>query len=94
MRLLDEASAIAAKQGFEPRPAYIERVRSILTTPGSPLMASMVRDIERGGRTEGHHILGDLLGRVPGGEVPILLSTAYAHVRSYEARQAREVASR
>ena len=94
MRLLDEASAIAAKQGFEPRPAYIERVRSILTTPGSPLMASMVRDIEQGARTEGDHILGDLLGRVPGGEVPILLGTAYAHVKSYEARQAREAASR
>jgi 2-dehydropantoate 2-reductase len=90
MRLLDEASEIAAKQGFEPRPAYMERVRSILTMPGSPLMASMARDIERGAPTEGDHILGDLLGRVAGGEVPILLSTAYAHVKSYEARQARE----
>ncbi|MGY4256730.1 2-dehydropantoate 2-reductase [Bradyrhizobium sp. USDA 4516] len=88
--LLGEASAIAARQGFGPRPAYIERVRSILTTPGSPLMASMARDIERGAPTEGDHILGDLLGRVGGGEVPILLSTAYAHVKSYEARQARE----
>ncbi|MCJ9700296.1 MULTISPECIES: ketopantoate reductase family protein [unclassified Bradyrhizobium] len=88
--LLDEASAIAAKQGFGPRPAYIERVRSILTTPGSPLMASMVRDIERGAPTEGDHILGDLLGRVAGGEAPVLLSTAYAHVKAYEARRARE----
>ncbi|MBR1130898.1 ketopantoate reductase family protein [Bradyrhizobium iriomotense] len=88
--LLDEASAIAAKQGFEPRPAYIERVRSILTMPGSPLMASMARDIERGAPTEGDHILGDLLGRVGTGEAPMLLRTAYAHVKSYEARQARE----
>ena len=45
-KLLGECSAIAAKQGFEPRSAYLDRVRSILTTPGSPLMASMLRDIE------------------------------------------------
>ena len=94
MKLLDECSEIAAKEGFEPRPGSIERARSIFTTPGSPLMASMLRDIERGAPTEGDHILGDLLGRGAGGGVPILLSTAYAHVKSYEARHAREAGAR
>ena len=90
MKLLGECSGIAAKAEFEPHPAYIERTRSIFTTQGSPLMASMLRDIEKGAPTEGDHILGDLLGRTAGGDVPILLSTAYGHVKSYEARRARE----
>jgi 2-dehydropantoate 2-reductase len=94
MKLLGECSEIAAKSGFEPRPDYIERTRSIFTMPGSPLMASMLRDIEKGASTEGDHILGDLLGRTAGGDVPILLSTAYAHLRSYEARRAREAGAR
>jgi 2-dehydropantoate 2-reductase len=93
-KLLGECSAIAAKQGFEPRSAYLDRVRSILTTPGSPLMASMLRDIERGGPIEGDHILGDLLGRAAVSDVPILLSTACAHAKSYEARRAREAGAR
>ena len=94
MKLLDECSQIAANEGFEPRPAYMQRARSIFTTPGCPLMASMLRDIEKGAPTEGDHILGDLLGRGTGGDIPILLSTAYAHVKSYEARRAREASAR
>jgi 2-dehydropantoate 2-reductase len=94
MKLLGECSEIAAKEGFEPRTAYKERVRSILTMPGSPLMASMLRDIEKGAPTESDHILGDLLGRGAGGDVSILLSAAYAHLRSYEARRAREASAR
>jgi 2-dehydropantoate 2-reductase len=94
MKLLGECSEIAAKQGFEPRPAYMERMRSMLTTRGSPVMASMLRDIERGAPTEADHVLGDLLGRSAGGDVPIVLNIAYAHLRSYEARRAREAGAR
>jgi len=94
LNCLDECSRIAAGAGFEPRPAYMERTRSIFTTPGSPLMASMLRDIEKGSRTEGDHVLGDLLGRSAGADAPVLLSAAYAHVKSYEARSARETGAR
>jgi 2-dehydropantoate 2-reductase len=90
LNCLDECSGIAAGAGFEPRPAYMERTRSIFTTPGSPLMASMLRDIEKGSPTEGDHVLGDLLRRAKAGETPVLLKAAYAHVKSYEARRARE----
>jgi 2-dehydropantoate 2-reductase len=90
LNCLDECSRIAAGAGFEPRPAYMERTRSIFTTLGSPLMASMLRDIEKGSPTEGDHVLGDLLRRAKAGETPVLLKAAYAHVKSYEARRARE----
>jgi len=90
VKFLDECSRIATTAGHAPRPAYLERTRPLLTAPGSPLMASMLRDIEKGSRTEGDHVLGDLLARASAGESPILLNAAYAHVKSYEARRERE----
>jgi hypothetical protein len=50
LALLSECAAIAEEWGFAPRAAALERSRTNFTTPGSPLTASMYRDIERGGR--------------------------------------------
>jgi 2-dehydropantoate 2-reductase len=86
--LLAECSAIAAQNGFAPREAALNAGLAVLTTPGSPFTASMLRDIELGGRIESDHIVGDLLRRAPGAHAP-LLSTAYAHMRAYEARRKR-----
>jgi len=61
--LLDECTAIAADQGFAPRAAAQERSHTMFTTPGSPLTASMLRDVERGNRTELEHVPGDLMRR-------------------------------
>lgn len=91
--LLDECAAIATAQGFPPRPEFLERTRSMFTAPGSPLTASMLRDIERGAPIEADHILGDLLGR--GGanrNAGSLLNIALRHVKAYEARRARNQA--
>ncbi len=88
--LLDECGAIAAGQGFAPSETSQQHSRSILTTPGSSLTASMLRDIERGGRTEVEHVLGDLMRRGGAEKKPqSLLRIAYAHVAAYEARRAR-----
>ena len=56
-----------------------------LTAANSPLTASMLRDLERGARTECEHILGDLVARGTkhGLDLP-LLTAACAHVRVYE----------
>lgn len=88
--LLDECAEIATHHGYAPRPAFLERSRAIFTTPGSPLTASMLRDIENGAPTEGAHVLGDLLRRSVGNDVRSLLGAAHAHVKAYEARRARE----
>lgn len=88
--LLAEAVEIAARNGHRPSDKSIEWSRTMFTTPGSSLTASMYRDIERGSRTEGEHILGDLLRR--GGDLQhemSLLRTAYVHVMTYEAHRAR-----
>ena len=53
-------------------------------------MASMLRDVERGGPTEAEHILGDMVsrGQAKGVEAP-LLRLAYSHLQAYELRRAK-----
>jgi 2-dehydropantoate 2-reductase len=92
--LLDECADIAAANGHEPRADFMTRTRALLTARGSPMMASMLRDLEAGGRVEGDAVLGDLLKRAGGAKgEPRLLRIAYAHVRTYEARRRREATS-
>lgn len=95
LAIFDECCAIAAHNGFAPRPAALERGRAILTAAGSPMTASMYKDMTRGAAVEADHILGDLLARAPRPDPaagPSVLRTAYVHLKAYEARRAREAA--
>jgi 2-dehydropantoate 2-reductase len=87
---LDEAQAIAAANGNAATPKLLERVRTMLTERGSGFAASMLRDLEAGGRIEADHIVGDLLrrGEEQGIEAP-LLRVAWVHLKAYEARRER-----
>ena len=87
--LLEECAGIAAGQGFQPREAALARARAALTAAGSPLKASMLRDIEGGKPVEGDQILGDLLRRAAKPDDRSLLRIATLHVRAYEAQRAR-----
>jgi 2-dehydropantoate 2-reductase len=87
--LLEECAGIAAGQGFQPREAALARARGALTAAGSPLKASMLRDIEGGKPVEGDQILGDLLRRAAKPDDRSLLRIATLHVRAYEAQRAR-----
>ncbi|HEY0342823.1 MAG TPA: ketopantoate reductase C-terminal domain-containing protein, partial [Steroidobacteraceae bacterium] len=89
LALFEECSAIAAKNGFAPHPVIGERIRKMLTAPGSTLTASMLRDVENRGKTEHEHVLGDLLARGQGTRAPVL-EICLAHMRAYEARRLRE----
>jgi 2-dehydropantoate 2-reductase len=83
--LFDECCAIATASGFPPRPAFIEFDRRLITTVGSPLKWSMLRDIERGSVTEGEHILGDMVDRARAlGIATPILNLARTHVAAYE----------
>jgi len=88
--LFDECCAVATSAGFPPRPAFIEFDHKLITTVGSPLKWSMLRDIERGSTTEGEHILGDMVARARkyGVATPIL-DLARTHVAAYEIARAR-----
>jgi 2-dehydropantoate 2-reductase len=90
--LFDECCAVATASGFPPRPAFIEFDHKLITTVGSPIKWSMLRDIERGSTTEGEHILGDMVGRARklGVATPIL-DLARTHVAAYEIARAKAV---
>lgn len=95
--LLSECRAVSAHNGYPLGEDFVARVSGTLFTEGSPMTASMLRDVENRSRIEADHILGDLIKR--GGDEQhndrqlSLLRIAYSHLKAYEARQAREGAS-
>ena len=91
--VLEECRTIAAAAGYPVRDEFLERTRATLTAKNSEFTASMLRDMERKTRIEGEHIIGDLLHRAGETKCP-LLGIAYTHLKAYEARRAREQASR
>jgi 2-dehydropantoate 2-reductase len=92
--LLEECRAVAAAAGHAPRPEPWAAAVRRLTHPRSTVTASMLGDLERGGRTEADHILGDLLHR-RGAEAEgdrSILRVAYTAIKAAEARAARLLA--
>jgi 2-dehydropantoate 2-reductase len=82
---LDECSAVAAAEGYAPRPPFLERTRGMLTAEGSQMTASMFRDIKIGAPVEADHVVGDLIARGDAAKVPVpKLRTAYTHLKAYE----------
>lgn len=85
-RLHGECAEVAARSGHALPTDAVQAAQGILTAPDSPLKASMLRDLERGARAEGEHILGDLRERAVAHDIDTpLLAAALAHVRVYEA---------
>jgi 2-dehydropantoate 2-reductase len=83
--MLDECKAVATAEGYAPRAPFLERTLGMLTTEGSPLTASMFRDIKAGASVEADHVIGDLIARGDADKVPVpRLRTAYTHLKAYE----------
>lgn len=84
----EECAAVATHAGYGPRPEARDLALSFLTQKGSAMTASMMRDLEAGGPTEGEHIVGDMLRRArAAGVAAPLLRTALAHLQAYEIRR-------
>lgn len=91
--LLAECRAVAAHNGHPVGEAFDGRANTVLFAAGSPLTASMLRDVENQAPTEADHILGDLIARggdAQHGDTLSLLRVAYNHLKAYAARQARQ----
>jgi len=86
--LLAECARVAEASGHAVAEAQLAAYRKQLNDSGSSLMASMLRDIERGGPTEADHILGDMLARAQakGVDAP-MLRLAYSHLQAYAIRR-------
>ena len=81
----DECSAVAKAADYAPREALLTRLTGMLTTEGSPLTASMYRDIKAGAHVEADHIVGDMIARADAAKVPVpKLRIAYTHLKAYE----------
>jgi 2-dehydropantoate 2-reductase len=86
---LDETSAIATASGYPPGGPFFERVKGLLTTEGSPMTASMFRDVQAGLPVEADHVIGDLITRAEAAKVPVpKLRIAYTHLKAYEKQRA------
>ncbi|MFT4120177.1 2-dehydropantoate 2-reductase [Bradyrhizobium sp.] len=87
--MLDETSSIAAASGYTPGGPFFERVKGMITTEGSPMTASMFRDIKAGFPVEADHVIGDLIARGDAAKVPVpKLRIAYTHLKAYEKQRA------
>src|SRR5258708_113295 len=86
----DECSAVAKAADYAPREALLTRLTGMLTTEGSPLTASMYRDIKAGAPVEADHIVGDMVARADAAKVPVpKLRTTYTHLKAYEQQRGR-----
>jgi len=87
--LYAECLAVAQAEGEPIDPEAQQTALGTLTAPGSPLKASMLRDLEAGQAVEAMQIVGDMVlrARAAGMDAP-LLSAAWVHLQAYEAGRA------
>ena len=76
------------RRAIAPRAPFAGTRAGMLTTEGSPLTASMFRDIKAGQPVEADHVIGDLIARADTAKVPVpKLRTAYTHLKAYESQR-------
>ena len=81
---------ILRREGREPRPGAMKAARERLTDAAGQWSASMLRDLEAGGRVEADHVVGWMLERARRhGVDDAILSMAYTHLKAYEIRRER-----
>ena len=87
-RALAANAEIAAREGHPPSASGLEFARTRLTDPTGPWSASMLRDMESGGRVEADHVVGWMLDRARRhGVDDTLLALAVTHLKAFEARR-------
>jgi len=83
--ILDECTAVAKAAGHQPGGPFFQRIKGQLTAEGSPMTASMFRDIKVGARVEADHVIGDMIARAEAAKIPVpKLRVAYTHLKAYE----------
>jgi 2-dehydropantoate 2-reductase len=84
--MLAECTAVATAAGYPPREGHAAFSRKMVTDRDSGTAASMLRDLQRGGKVEAEHIIGDMLTRaLAAGSPAPMLRAAYTHLQVYQA---------
>ena len=78
--IIDECVAVARAAGYSPSEQFLLATRARLTAAGSPLTASMYRDMQAGNPVEKDAIIGDLIFRAR--NLPRALATGDLHAGS------------
>lgn len=85
---LDLNAKIAEHAGHRPDEKFMDTYRALFRQRDSMYEASMLRDLEKGGRIEADHILGFMLEKCREAGLPDSLHlAAYTHVKAYEERR-------
>ena len=89
-RYLDAAIEIARREGYTPREKSMARYEAVINSVGSPITASMLRDIQAGNQVEADHIVGYMLGKArQHGIDDTLMAVAFTHLQTYQNGRAR-----
>ena len=85
--VLNEGAAVCNANGFPMSKETFDFYHKIFDTPDSQFATSMLRDLESGNKTEGQHVIGDLVKRAEaqGINIPIIKSALEA-IEAYEAK--------
>jgi len=87
--ILDTNIEIARREGYDPRDSVMKGVRDRFSDPNGKWETSMQRDIEAGNPVEADHIVGYMLEKARKHKLDdTILSLAYTHLKTYEARRA------
>lgn len=93
IELLERNAKIAGCEGYPPSETFLAEYRQLFHDTSSPYMASMLRDIERGGPIEADHILGFMLRKArQHGVDPLFHQFIFTHLQAYEQRRAAQQA--
>ncbi|MBW9051150.1 2-dehydropantoate 2-reductase [Rhizobium mesosinicum] len=89
LKLLHDSAKVSASQGFPPSQQFMQLYEDTFSQRDSLYTTSMLRDIERKGKTEVDHILGFMLRKAQEAEVDHeTIRLAYTHVKAFEQRLA------
>ena len=87
-RFLRTNAEIAAHAGHRPEDKFLQTYLDLFTETDSRYEASMLRDLEKGGRIESEQIVGDMLRQCrKAGLDDTLHLAAYTHVKAFEQRR-------
>lgn len=87
--VFDALSTLAAGAGHPVSEAFQAEYRRLFQDGTSTYTASMLRDLERGGRVEADHIVGYAVAAAAANGMAVpLLEAAYTHLKAYEERRA------
>lgn len=82
-----ECYRVGVAEGQDIGEKGLQNVLGYLTVKGSKFAASMLGDLERGGKVEAEHVVGDMLARArAAGIAAPNLRFAYAHLQAYQVR--------